>query len=122
MFVILLQHVVARSRMCLDQSALLGIEAARLVEDRERDRRLADVVKHRRRRQPLDIGLGNAEAQAEIDRNSGHQKAVLIGAFVMAPNGSQPIGQSVLLDRIGDLRACVPGARDIDRHISCDRR
>ena len=118
----LFQDVVARGRMRLDQGALLGIEAARLVEYIERDLCLAHVVKHRRRIQPLDIGFGNAEAQAEIDRNSGHQKAVLVGPFVVAANRFQPVGQSMFLDRRGNFRAGVPGGCDIDRCAARYRR
>ena len=69
-----LQHFIARRRMGLDQRALPVVEAPGLVENRERDSCLADVVKHCGGIQPLDISPGHAEAQAEIDGHPGDQR------------------------------------------------
>ena len=49
-----LQYVISGRGMGFDQRTLLGIEAARLVKNRERNLCLADVVKYRRRLQSLE--------------------------------------------------------------------
>ena len=108
------QYVIAGRGMGFDQRALLGVEAPGLVEDRERDLGLADVMKHRSRVQSLDVPLRHAETEAEIDRYSRHQKAVLIGSFVVAANGLEPARQAVLGDVVGDAASCALRAPDVD--------
>ena len=76
--------------MGFDQRAFLGIEASGLIQDREWDFGLADVMKHRSRVEPLDVPLRQTETQAKVDRYSRHQEAVLIGSFVMKANGLKP--------------------------------
>src|SRR6202022_2015046 len=83
------QHLISRRGMGLDQGALLGIEASRLVEHGERNLCLPDVVKHRGRIQALDVGLRHTAAKSKIDRYSRNQKAVLIGSLVVAANRLQ---------------------------------
>jgi hypothetical protein len=52
------QRIVPRCRMSFDDSSLVVIKAARLVENSERNFRFSDVVKHCRRIQPFHVGFG----------------------------------------------------------------
>src|SRR6185503_11108409 len=72
--------------------------------------------------EPLDVGLGKAEAQAEIDRYSRNEKAVLISALMMASNCFQPIRQAVFIDRIRNQRAGALRGGNVDWGTGGNRR
>src|SRR5882762_8123484 len=100
--------------MGFDQRALAVVEAAGLVENGEWNFGLADVVEHRGRIEPLDVGLGETETQSKVYGYSRNQKAVLKGAFMVAADRREPVGQAILGDTFGNLAADALGARDID--------
>jgi hypothetical protein len=57
-----LEDVVAGDGVGFDQHPLLVVQTCRLVQHRERNCGLADIVEHGGCRQPLDVRLGEAEA------------------------------------------------------------
>src|SRR5258707_835229 len=96
------QRVVPGCRMSFDDSSLAVIKATRLVENSERNFRFSDVVKHCRRIQAFHVGLCQPQIQSASCGSTRYQQAMLIGAFVMAPHGFQPMGKTILSDRIGN--------------------
>src|SRR5258708_40059727 len=82
-----LQHVVAGCRMRFDDGSLLRVKAPGLVKDDERNSGFADIMEHRGRMQPFDIGPRQPKAQANIDSNSDHEKTMLVGALMIAAHG-----------------------------------
>src|SRR5207245_6594824 len=72
-----LQQIISDRGMAPDDLLLLGVEASRLVQDRQRNARLADVVERRRYSKPRDVPAGESDIEAEGDRNTGHKQAVL---------------------------------------------
>src|SRR5712671_3131931 len=108
------QRVVPGCRMSFDDSSLAVIKATRLVENSERNFRFSDVVKHCRRIQAFHVGLGQPQIQSERCGCARHQQAMLIGAFVMAPHGFQPMGKTILSDRIGNSAGGLFCFRGID--------
>src|SRR3954453_13654379 len=93
--------------MTPDDLLFLGVEASRLVQDRQRDACLADVVEGRRYSEPRDIAAGEADIQPEGDRNTGHKQAMLKRALVIAPPLVEPRRKPVLPDAGDDLRRCL---------------
>ena len=108
------QHVVSSRRMSLDKGSLLRIQMTRLVENSDWNFGFANVVKHRCRIQPPDVRLGEPQIQSKSDSCPGYQKAMLIGAFVMAPHGFQRIGKAILGNAGGNFTRGVFRVRDID--------
>ena len=105
------QRVVAELGVALHDRHLAVGERAGLVEDLERDRGLADVVQGRGDAEPLHVGGVEAEAEREIDRDAGHQQAVLEGAFMVAAHVVEPGGEPVGRDRVDDLAWSPPALR-----------
>ncbi len=95
--------------MRFDNRALLRIETPGLVEHGQRNRRLAQIVKHRRRIQSLHVAFRQTEAQTEIDGDAGDQETMLKRPFVVAANGCQP-SRTFLFQRHA-LRSCGPRPR-----------
>ena len=73
-------------------------QRSRLVQDRHRDERLADVVQQRGAGQTALVVLAHAEMLRERDRKTGHEQAVAVAVGVMAADGGQPFAQRGLLD------------------------
>ena len=109
-----LQHFIPGRGMGFDQCTLPCIEAPRLIQDRERNFRLANVVKHRSRVQTLNVRLRQTKAQSEIDSYSRNQKAVLIGSLMVTPNRLEPAAQPVLFDAVCNPAACAFSIPEID--------
>src|SRR5689334_17278345 len=103
-----------------DQLTFTSVELPRLVQNGERDRCLADIVKHGGNIQPLQVRVRNTEGQSEINREAGHKQAVLVGALVMAPNRRQPMRQTVLSDTLGDALADLLRLIDVDARSAQD--
>src|SRR5437868_6667209 len=89
--------------MRFDLGPFLRIETSRLVEDGEWNSGFANVMEHGGCMQPFNVGLRKSEAQAEVDRDPHHQKAMLISALVMPPYGFQPVGQAMFGDVVRDM-------------------
>src|SRR3954451_12756561 len=99
-----LQQIISDRGMTPDDLLFLGVEASRLVQDRQRDACLADVVEGRRYAEPRDVAAGESDIQREGDRNTGHKQAVLKRALVIATHLVKPRRKPVLPDAADDLR------------------
>ena len=85
------QRVIAAARMLAHLVHFLRRQLARLVEDRDRDERLADIVQQRGAGQTALVVLAHAEMLRERDRKAGDKQAVAIGVGVMAADGRSAI-------------------------------
>ena len=85
------------------------VKAPGLVENRQGNTGLADVVEGSRHAEPLDIRAGEPNVEGKADRHAGHEQAVLKGAFMITANIRQPRGKSVLDDAADHLRRGVIG-------------
>ena len=101
--------------MLADFTHLLLVKRARLVQDRHRDERLADVVQQRGARQAALVVLPHAEILRIRHRKSGDKQAVAIGVGMVAADGRQPFAQRGMLDGLEDLAF---GLHDI---VECQR-
>ena len=109
-----LQHVISGHRMSFDQRTFPGVETPRLIQDSERNFRLANVMKHRGGIQSLIVCLRQTEAQSEIDGYSCDQEAVLIGSLVVVANRLEPVTQSILGDAVRNFASCAFRTSNID--------
>ncbi|GJD69104.1 hypothetical protein MMMDOFMJ_2030 [Methylobacterium gnaphalii] len=94
----LFEDLVTNSSVRAHDAQLVLVEATRLVQDRQRDPRLADVVDQRRTHQMLPIRLREAEMQRERCRQARHQQAMLVGGIVEAPDEVEPADQTARRD------------------------
>src|ERR1700687_2936068 len=100
--------------MGFDHRPLFGIQLPGLVKNRERNSRLADYVKYRRRAQSLHVPSRQTETQSKISRDSRHQEAMLIGSFVMPANRLEPARQPALSDVFANPAGCIFCTPDVD--------
>ena len=89
--------------MSFDDGSFPGIQTSRFVENGDWNFGFANVVKHRCRIQPFDVHLGQPQIQSKGDGCSRYQEAMLIGAFVVATHGIQPIGKAILGNAVGNF-------------------
>src|SRR5258705_10496853 len=101
-----LQQIISDRGMTPDDLLLLGVEASRLVQYRQRNTRLADVVEGCRYSEPRDVPAGESDIQPEGDRNTGHKQAVLKRALMLATQPVEPRRKPVLPDAGDNLRRC----------------
>ena len=87
------QRVIAETGMLAHLDLLFFAEQARLVEDRGRDERLADVVQQRGAHQPALVVFAHAEMLRKGNGKAGHEQAVTVAVGVMAADGGQPFAQ-----------------------------
>ena len=87
------ERVIAAARMLAHFGDFFHGEFAGLVEDRDRNEGLVDVVQQRRARQPALIILAHAEMLRIRHRKAGDEQAVAIGFVVMAADRGQPLPQ-----------------------------
>src|SRR5207302_7171677 len=99
-----LQQIISDPGMTPDDLLLLGVEASWLVQDRQRDARLPDVVEGRRHSEPRDVPAGESDIQPKGDCNTGHKQAVLKRTLMIAAHLVEPRRKPVLPDAIDDLR------------------
>ena len=78
-------------------------QRARLVEDRHRNERLADIVQQRGAGETALVVLAHAEMLREGDRKAGDEQAMAIAVGVMAADRRQPFPQRRMLDRLENL-------------------
>ena len=78
-------------------------ECSGLVQERDGDKCLADVVQKRSARQTALIVLAHPEMLREGDGETGHEQAVTVAIGVMAADGVQPFTQRSLLDGAKNL-------------------
>src|SRR6185437_16245629 len=71
------QGIQTKLWMLLHHVYLIVGKAAWLLENNQRNSRLADVVEQAGERQALLVGVGNSDLLSERDRQAGHQEAVL---------------------------------------------
>ena len=88
---------------CGSRCHFLARQRARLVEDRDRDERLADIVQQRGAGQTALVVLAHAEMLGERHRKAGDEQAVAIAVGVMAADRRQPFPQRAMLDGLEDL-------------------
>src|SRR5664279_6645867 len=110
----ILQQLISDHRMTPHPLLFGNVEASRLVEDRQRNVRLADVMQGCSYSEPGDIRAGEPEFQCERDRHSRYQHAVLERALVIAPDVVEPRAKPVTLDAIDDLRRGIFGIQQVD--------
>jgi len=70
---------------------LFFVEQARLVQDRRRDERFADVMQQRGPYQPALVVVAHAEMLRKGDRKAGHEQTVAVAVGVMAADGRPAI-------------------------------
>ena len=97
------QRVVAAARMLAHFAHFLVVQRGRLVENRNRNERLADIVQQRGAGEAPLIVLAHAEMLREGDRKAGDEQAVAIAVGMMATDRGQPFAQRRMLDRLEDL-------------------
>ena len=97
-----------------DAYFLVG-QLSRLVENRHRDERLADIVQERSPtpRQAALVVLAHPEMMRERHRKTGDKQAVAIALDVMAADDPQPFTQRGLLDRPEKSWFQPPGYRSM---------
>ncbi len=97
------ERVIAAARMPTDFRHFLVRQLARLVQDRDGDEGLADVVQQRGAGQAALVVLAHAEMLREGHRKAGDEQAVAIAVGVVAADRGQPFAQGGMLDRLQDL-------------------
>ena len=97
------QRLIAEARMLAHLGEFLLRELARLVQDRDRDEGLADVMQQGGAGQPALVVLAHAEMLREGDRKAGDEQAVAIARRHGAADRGQPFAQRGVLDRLEDL-------------------
>ena len=76
----------------------LFCQFSRLVQDRHRYERLADIMQKRGAHQTALIVLAHPEMLRERNGKTGHEKAMTIAAHMVAADGGQPFTQRGMLD------------------------
>ena len=84
------QRLIAAARMLAHLFHFLQRQRARLVEDRNRNERLADVVEQGCARQTALVVLAHAEMLRIRHRKAGDEETMAIAAGVMAADRRQP--------------------------------
>ena len=79
------------------------MSCSRLVQNGDRDERLADIVQQRRAGKTALIVLAHAEMLRERNGKAGDKETMPIAGGVMAADGRQPGTQRGVLDRLEDL-------------------
>ena len=87
------KRVIAAARMLAQHGHLLGRQLAGLVEERDRNEGLADIVQQRGAGQAALVVLAHAEMLGERHRKAGDEQAMAIAVGVMAADGGQPFAQ-----------------------------
>ena len=103
------QQLVSDHRMASHRLLFRGVEASGLVEDRQGDTRLSDVVQRCRQSKSRHIRAGEPSVQGETDCHSRDQQAMLERSFMIAAHVVEPRSQPILGDAIDDLRRGVFG-------------
>src|ERR1700709_1026948 len=80
----ILQQVESGPGMTLHDLFFSGAEASRLVQYRQRNTGLADVVQRCRNPEPGHVDAGKSDFDCKPDGNAGDQQAMLERAFVVA--------------------------------------
>ena len=94
----------------------LGCQRGRLVQDRDRNERLADIVQQRGAGQPALIVFTHAEMLGERHRKAGDEQAMAIAVGVMAADRRQPFPQRAMLDGLEDLVFGLHDVAEFQRH------
>ena len=100
--------------MGLDQLALFVIQAARLVQDGQRNVGLSDVVKHRGKAETLHVLRAKPQAEPEIRGDAGNKETVLVGSLMMITHGVEPGGEAVFSDAIDNRAPHIRRGLDVD--------
>jgi hypothetical protein len=88
--------------MRLDDPAFTVLQPSGLVQDRERNARLADVVQQRRLGQAFAIDPRQAEMLGEARGEAGDDQAVLVGHVIELPDDLEPRPHAGLPQRVLD--------------------
>ena len=105
----ILQQFMPDDRVALHDLLFDRVEASGLVEDRQGNAGLSDVMQGCRHSEPLDVRIGEPEVQREADRHACYQQAMLERSFVIPANVVQPRAKPILSDAVDDLRCGVFG-------------
>ena len=97
------QRVIAAARMLAHLFHLVQRQRARLVQDRHRNERLADVVQQGCTGETALVVLAHAKVLRVGDRKAGNKQAMAVAAGVMAADRRQPFAQGRMLDRLENL-------------------
>ena len=84
------QELIADLRMGADNGQFVRGQRSRLVQDRERDFGLADVVQQGASDKLHLVARRKAQATRELGGKAGNQQAMLIGRVVMSPDDLEP--------------------------------
>ena len=117
-----LEQIVTGRRVKPHDRVFSGVERSRLVQDRERNTGLADVVERGRDPEPRHVDAGKSDFDSKTHGNAGDQQAVLKGALVIASHLFEERRQPAALDTIDDLRRGARGVRQTDRLAGPRRR
>ena len=108
-----LEDDLADARMLDDRPPLGRRQRRRLVEDRLRDRHLADVMEQRRDPDPIDFGLGQLELVGHLDHDRRDQRGGLAAAMRERGDDRCQGGRRGVARQQADLpRPGAPGVRD----------
>ena len=110
------QHVKAAARVLAHFAHFRCCQRFLLVEDRDGNEGLADIVQQGGARQPALIVLAHAEVLRERDGEAGDEQAMAIGVDVMAADRGQPFAQRGMLDRLDDLALGRHDVAELQRH------
>ena len=113
------QRLETAARMLAHFFHFLWRQRAGLVQDRDRNERLADIVQQRGAGEPALVVLAHAEMLGERDRKTGDEQAMAIAVGVVTADRGQPLPQRGMLDRLEDL---VLGRHDVARIAAARRR
>ena len=108
------QRVEAVLRMLAHDRQLVVVEPTWLFQDRQRNARLADIMKHSGDREALAVLARRSDVLAECHGYSRHQQAVLIGLAMVHADGFDPRGQTLRLELTDDDIARALDCRCID--------
>src|SRR5450759_507896 len=92
------ERVIAEARVPADFNHFLIRELPGLVQDRDRNERLADIVQQRGTHQTALVVLAHAEMLRERDRKTGDKEAVAITFHMMAADSSKQLKKRAVLD------------------------
>src|SRR6476660_9533023 len=97
--------------MAIHDLLFARVEASRLVENRQGNTGLADIMQGCRQSEPLHVCIWELDIQGEADCHSRNKQAVLERSLMIAAHVVKPDAKSVLLDTADDLRCGVLGIR-----------
>ena len=97
------QRVIAAARMLAHLFHFFQRQRARLVQDRHRNERLADVVQQGGTGETALVVVAHAEMLRVGDRKAGDKETMAVAAGVMAADRRQPFAQGRMPDRLENL-------------------